>query len=107
MFNSNTAHLLLSQEIDIMNFFSYISYRPNIIWYACDERKYFFTFSVKVVFVETAPASLERFTFLFIELNGLDDLPFSNFAMREERPHSEFFWSVFSRIRAKYRPEKL
>ena len=44
MFNSNTAHLLLSQEIDIMNFFSYISYRPNIIWYACDERKYFFPF---------------------------------------------------------------
>ena len=44
MFNRNTAHLMLSQEIDIMNFFCYISYRPNIIWYACEKRKYFFPF---------------------------------------------------------------
>ena len=29
------------------------------------------------------------------------------YALREECPNEEFFWSVFSRILTKYRPEKL
>ena len=31
----------------------------------------------------------------------------SNITLREKRPYSEFFWSVFSHIRTEYRPEKL
>ena len=45
----------------------------NIIWYACDERKSFFPFSLKIVLVEIVPASLERFTFFLIGLIDLDD----------------------------------
>ena len=32
----------------------------------------------------------------------LNDREWSLFALREKRPYSEFFWSVFSRIRTEY-----
>ena len=74
IFSRNTAHLMISQKNNVIWAVSTISPTGyNIIWYACDERKSFFPFSLKIVLVEIVPASLERFTFFLIGLIDLDD----------------------------------
>ena len=74
IFSINTAHLIILQKYNVIWAVSIISpIGYNIIWYACDERKSFFRFSLKIVLVEVVPASLERFTFFLIGLIDLDD----------------------------------
>ena len=74
IFSRNTAHLMISQKNNVIWAVSTISPTGyNIIWYACDERKSFFPFSLKIVLLEIGPDRLERFTFFFIGLSYLDD----------------------------------
>ena len=74
IFSRKTAHLIILQKTNVIWAVSIISPTGyNIIWYARDERKSFFPFSLNIVLVEIVPASLERFTFFLIGLIDLDD----------------------------------
>ena len=51
----------------------------NIIWYACDERKFFFHSDLNAVLVVAIPAILESFTFFLLGLSDLDESAISFF----------------------------
>ena len=72
MFSRNTAHLMISQKINVMSSFNYISYRITSFGAIVMKGNSFFhsNLNLKVVLVVEVLASLERFTFF---LSGLDD----------------------------------
>ena len=71
---------MISQKNNVMWAVSIISLTGyNIIWYACDERKFFFHSDLKAVLVVAVPASLERFTFFLLGLSDLGESAVFNF----------------------------
>ena len=102
MFSRNTAHLMISQKINVMSSFNYISYRITSFGAIVMKGNSFFhsNLNLKVVLVVEVLASLKRFTFF---LSGLDDSAIFKLCLENLLKDSYMSKNVVSKKKANYK----